>query len=85
VHSPTDIPDDAPGRVEFYTALTPPDILPAPAPTPTAELTGAPSAEAPPATASRQHPDPPLAGWLPVGILAVAMVLIFILGLVVTR
>jgi len=98
VHSPTDIPDDAPGRVEFFIPAVGPDILPAPSPGPVdAPPTDARAADAQPATATPtgarladpgapgQHPDPTLTGWLPVGILAVAMVLIFILGLVITR
>jgi hypothetical protein len=75
---PVDIPDDAAGRVEFYTLRIDADI----APPPVIPVTPPPASQ----------PDRPLAAattpfaeWLPVLVLAAAMVLVFVIGVVVTH
>lgn len=75
---PVDLPEDAAGRVEFYTLGLDPDVTPPPV--------------IPVTPPSASHPDRPLAGaaapfaeWLPVIALAAAMVLVFIIGVVVTH
>jgi hypothetical protein len=74
--SPTDVPEDADGRVAILAIAAPPErFAPAAAPTPPAPV-AAPSP--PPAADSLQ-------AWLPVAALGVAMLVTFIVGVLVTR
>lgn len=75
--SPADIPEDAPGRVTFLTVATSPDVVPPPLP-----ATEAPLPQPAPALSS---PADPLREWLPVVVLGLSMLLVFIVGMVVTR
>jgi hypothetical protein len=75
--SPTDIPEDAEGRIAIISNAAPmDDPTTAPAPTPA-------DTESAPITAVGG--DVPLAGWLPVLTLGAALILIFIVGVLVTR
>jgi hypothetical protein len=80
--SPADIPEDAAGRVEIFAIATLPDVtspnsvLTPPAPSPsgeTAPITGMAGATG------------PLAGWMPVLLLGVVLVVVFVVGVLVTR
>jgi hypothetical protein len=80
--SPSDIPEDAPGRIAILSMGPPPGTEP----DPSRALAGL--AEATLTTREptmRAEADPPLAGWLPVLALGVALVLVFIVGVLVTR
>jgi DNA polymerase-3 subunit gamma/tau len=75
--SPTDIPEDAEGRIVIISNAAPmddPTTTPAPIP-----------ADTEPAPITAVGGDVPLAGWLPVLALGAALVLIFIVGVLVTR
>jgi hypothetical protein len=80
--SPSDVPEDAPGRVAIIAMGPPPGDAdnaciaepPSPAPAP-----------ASPASVVAVGGDTPLAGWLPVLALGVALVLIFVVGVLVAR
>jgi hypothetical protein len=80
--SPSDIPEDAPGRVAII-AMGPPPGDPATAIL--AEPPGPPPAPATPAPIAALGGENPLAGWLPVLALGAALVLIFVVGVLVTR
>ena len=75
--SPIDIPEDAPGRVTFVALAAAPDVVP-PAAAVAEDVSHQP-APARPAFAS------PLDDWLSVIVLGVAMLLVFIVGVVVTH
>jgi hypothetical protein len=78
--SPTDIPEDAPGRVAILAMGPPPGTEhEAPAPEPSSPPVAAPAPVTPVGGAA------PLAGWLPVLTLGVALVLVFVVGVLVTR
>jgi hypothetical protein len=89
--SPTDIPEDAAGRVAILSVLPPPDSTPvAPLSTSEASLAqdGAPSTapSAPPsASITAIGSSTALAGWAPVLALGVALVLLFVVGVLVTH
>jgi hypothetical protein len=80
--SPADIPDDAAGRVEIFAIATLPDVT----------LPNS-SVLTPPTTSPDTEPAPiaavagtgALAGWLPVLILGVVLVVVFVFGVLVTR
>jgi hypothetical protein len=77
--SPADIPEDAAGRVAFIAVALPPEMTPAASPEAAATEPEAPA----PITAVGT--DTPLAGWLPVLALGVVLVLLFVIGVLVTR
>ena len=77
--SPADIPDDAPGRVTFLIAGDAPDVVPD---------GGVPAAgQLPASTPDMPRPQPanPFDEWRPVILLAAAMLIVFIVGLVLTH
>jgi len=77
--SPTDVPEDAAGRVAIF-------AVPDPAAPPAADGDRAHSApDITPAPVVPVGGDAPLAGWLPVLALGVALVVIFVIGVLVTR
>lgn len=71
------MPDDAPGRVLITSLPLPPGSVAAPV--------AAPSSSAEPAPITAVGGDAPLAGWFPVLGLGVALVLVFVVGVLVTR
>jgi hypothetical protein len=75
--SPIDIPEDAPGRVTFIALPGAPDVVP-----PAGPLAETP-APAPPL--ARPSFASPLDEWLPVVLFGVAMLVVFIVGVVVTH
>jgi hypothetical protein len=98
--SPADIPEDAAGRVAIITASAPPDVVPsfAPAPGSPAPRALADNANAGPATPPSIEPDAaerslitaitgggPMDGWIPVIALGVALLVIFVVGVLVTH
>lgn len=70
---PAELPEDAPGRVKLISVAAPADVV------------DAPSTVAPPAGA----PSPSLLaagdGWIPVAVAAIVIVLIFVIGMLLTR
>jgi hypothetical protein len=78
--SPSDLPEDAPGRVAIIAMGPPPGDQAT-----DAEPPSRPPAPANPAPVVAVGGDAPLAGWLPVLALGVALVLIFVVGVLVTR
>jgi len=76
--SPMDIPEDAPGRVAFLAAGSAADFVPVTA----VSADMAPALE--PATAP-SRPAPPVDEWLAMAIVGVAMLVVFVAGLLLTR
>jgi hypothetical protein len=86
--SPVDIPEDAEGRVVFHVPSVPPDVLPI-APVATSLGAGAAGwadtelAGAPPLSA--RTPLGEVNPWISVALVGVALLAVFVLGLLVTR
>jgi hypothetical protein len=76
--SPTDIPEDAAGRVAIMAIASPPDAVAEP------EMPS-PAVDPGPAPVTTVAADAPLSGWLPVLALGVALVVVFVIGVLVTR
>lgn len=79
--SAADVPEDADGRVSIFSVPGPPAAAAEPAPPP-ADPTPPGSGPAPITTVGG---DAPLAGWLPVAALGVVLVIVFVIGILVTR
>ncbi len=78
--SATDVPEDAAGRVAIISVPGP--QANGSAPQPAAETT---AADAEPAPVTAVGGEAPLAGWLPVLLLGVALVIVFVVAVLVTR
>ncbi len=72
---PAELPDDAPGRVKVISVAAPDDVLDAPAPAPE------------PAVSAPESPSMLAAGggWFVVGAAGIVIVLIFVVGMLLTR
>jgi hypothetical protein len=70
---PAELPEDAPGRVKLIAVAAPADILDAPAPAPAPVVNRAPSLLA------------AGGGWIPVAVAGVLIVVIFVIGMLLTR
>lgn len=75
--SATDVPEDAPGRVAIVAVPLPPEAA--------AASESSPPAPVQPAPITVVGGEAPLAGWLPVLALGVALVILFVVGVLVTR
>lgn len=74
--SPADVPEDAVGRVAFLAIAVAPDVVPTVTPA---------ASEEEPAREPMSAPVHPFDQWLPVILLGAAMVVVFVVGVVVTR
>ena len=78
--APIDIPEDAPGRVEFIAVRAPADVV--------APQGGDDEASAPTAPPPDERAGPWMSqwgGWLAVGVLIAVAVLVFLAGMAITR